>query len=94
MKICYQNVKNNYTFIPSPRPHPSNQLSRQVLSQPFVPSPITQLRSIFRSSTPLKTWKNLRFLKFLVVREKNIDSKRAIHRKAVPSRAKKNPKLV
>ena len=35
---------------------------------------------MFHSSMLLKTSRNLRFLKFLVVREKNIDLKRDIHR--------------
>ena len=45
-------------------------------SKPSIPSPSTQL-GLFLSSMPLKTWKTL---KFLGVREKNIDSKLAIQK--------------
>ena len=52
---------------------------RQVCSKLFVASPTAQLRPMFRSSVPLKTWKTLRFMTFSGIREKNIDSKRAIY---------------
>ena len=50
------------------------------LANPSFPDPITKLGPMFRLSTPLKTWKTLRFLKFSGDREKNIDLKRDIYR--------------
>ena len=50
------------------------------LANPSFPDPITKLGPMFHLSTPLKTWKTLRFLKFSGDREKNIDLKRDIYR--------------
>ena len=68
LRVCCQIVKNKYKLTSFPRLH-TNCL-RQALIKHFVPIVTNQFGPMFFSSTLLKTWKTLRFLKFLGVREK------------------------